>query len=85
MPNRGVAPQPPNYRSSDSDKRRCGTCRMYDRGLCWGFGNKHVDAHYVCDNWAAEKQEAITLSVSPTLELRDLCCCAACIAHRNVR
>jgi hypothetical protein len=47
---------PPNLRESTSTEdeqpeHECGTCRMYDEGVCWGYGNWPVDGEWVCDSW----------------------------------
>ncbi len=50
------APPPPNLRKSTSDTERCGTCKMYDDGECWGYGNYKVTSTQVCDSFAPDTE-----------------------------
>lgn len=51
------APQPPDFRAADLEtEERCGTCKMYWAGRCWGFGNTAVGKEDVCDNWARDPE-----------------------------
>ena len=50
---------PPNYRKSDKPNEKCGTCKMFFKGKCWGYGNKPVKEDMVCDSFSPEsKKEA---------------------------
>jgi len=56
---RSAAPPPPNLRVStsaetDAPEHECGTCRMYDAGLCWGYGLFPVNGEWVCDSWSLD-------------------------------
>lgn len=44
------APEPPNFREATASEV-CPTCKMFDRGLCWGYGNFRVRPDTVCDAW----------------------------------
>jgi 2'-5' RNA ligase len=61
----GKAPPPPNLRqaaphdeatelTSATPVRECGTCKMFQWGQCWGFGNIPVDDDWVCDVWTQD-------------------------------
>lgn len=50
-----AAPAPPNLRKANAKKgkaRSCGTCRMFDHGACWGYGNYPVKPNQVCDSYS---------------------------------
>lgn len=52
-----AAPEPPNLRTANARKgraRACGTCKMYDHGTCWGYGNWPVRPGQVCDSYAPD-------------------------------
>lgn len=49
-----TAPAPPNLRPATKPRKRCGTCEMFESGLCWGYGNYGVQPDEVCDSWTAE-------------------------------
>lgn len=51
--------EPPNYREG-TEKERCGNCKMNNEGLCWGYGNKEIEADYVCDSWYPESKQSKT-------------------------
>lgn len=73
---RAAAPLPPNLRDSTSRTDRCGLCRMYDRGECWGYGNYDVRPTQVCDSFEPESETKsepgspevhMTVTASPVL------------------
>lgn len=50
---------PPNLRVSSNPAKCCATCKMFDDGKCWGYGNWPVEPEQTCDSWAAGvKKEA---------------------------
>lgn len=52
---RSEATAPPNLRdAAPGESERCGNCKMFDAGVCWGYGNYEVRADQVCDSWAAD-------------------------------
>lgn len=53
------APEPPNLRDATGEKHKCGNCKMFDKGVCWGYGNKKVGYDDVCDSWAADKTSKV--------------------------
>ena len=54
-----AAPEPPHYRKSDKPNEKCGLCKMFFEGKCWGYGNKPVEKDMVCDSFSPEtKKEA---------------------------
>jgi hypothetical protein len=57
-----AAPAPPNLRQATDAKRRCGTCRMFDNGVCWGYGNYGVEPDELCDSWAAETTKTLAVA-----------------------
>lgn len=59
-----AAPPPPNYRPEDTPEKDCGNCHMFSNGVCWGYGNADVDAHFVCDSWASEPITAASAAPS---------------------
>lgn len=67
---------PPGLRNSTSKTERCGLCRMYDDGECWGYGNIDVRPDQVCDSFEPESETKsepgspevhMTLTESPVL------------------
>lgn len=61
-----AAPAPPNLRRAKPRKgffEHCAVCKMFDHGVCWGYGNYPVKPNEVCDSFARDpqlKQLAIT-------------------------
>lgn len=54
-----AAPMPPNLRKAGEDTTHsCATCRMFDAGVCWGYGNRPVEDSDVCDSWAEDAETA---------------------------
>lgn len=51
-----AAPEPPNYRAADKPSEHCGNCHMFTNGVCWGYGNRPVEADHVCDSWEMTQQ-----------------------------
>lgn len=54
---RGPPPEPPGFKKGGGKgkKKRCGApCHMYDKGECWGYGDKPVEPDDVCSEWAPE-------------------------------
>jgi GNAT superfamily N-acetyltransferase/2'-5' RNA ligase len=49
-----VPSEPPNYRPAAKrlNAPHCGSCKMYEHGKCWGYGNKPVEEDYVCDSYS---------------------------------
>lgn len=49
-----ATPEPPNYRPATKrlNAPHCGSCKMYEHGKCWGYGDKSVEEEYVCDSYA---------------------------------
>lgn len=53
---KGAPRTPPNLnKENTSTTKRCGTCEMFNRGKCWGYGNYPVKKPWVCDSWEADK------------------------------
>lgn len=77
--------EPPNLRASKHKKRTsCGTCKMFDKGVCWGYGNWEVHHWQVCDSWTAEDlaKQLAAASPSPDGRLRARATLtAASVAH----
>lgn len=51
------APEPPNLRMAERRKGKfphCATCKMFDSGTCWGYGNWPVKPNEVCDGFARD-------------------------------
>lgn len=49
-----VAPTPPGLRKAKPRKgkpRNCATCRMWDSGVCWGYGNYPTKPNEICDEY----------------------------------
>lgn len=57
---RSPATPPPHLRRSHDPSKRCDTCKMFDSGVCWGYGNYPVKADEVCDSWAPEKDSRLS-------------------------
>jgi hypothetical protein len=51
--------KPPNLREATGD-HKCGNCKMFFEGKCWGYGNYKVDADDVCDSWMPESKTSKT-------------------------
>jgi hypothetical protein len=52
-----IAPAPPNLRKAKAGKGKfphCATCRMFDSGMCWGYGNYPVKPNQLCDSYAPD-------------------------------
>jgi tRNA nucleotidyltransferase/poly(A) polymerase len=64
------APEPPNYRKA-TDEKHCGGCKMFDKGLCWGYGNRPVKEDYVCDSFAPEGKTSSIISNEPEILMID--------------
>lgn len=84
-----AAPAPPNLRRAKAKKGRfphCGTCKMFDHGVCWGYGNWPVKPNQVCDNYAPDlkpKQLAIADTIQDPGRLRQRArLIAADVAHQ---
>lgn len=78
------APAPPNLRHAKGAKRRCGTCQMFDNGVCWGYGNYGVEPDEMCDSWAAQKVKTLAvadLSREPGMLRRRARLAAQAVAH----
>lgn len=46
--------EPPNYRKANKSNEKCGTCKMFFKGKCWGYGNKPVEKNMVCDSFTPD-------------------------------
>lgn len=61
---------PPNLREASTvedvsgNVHRCGTCRMFNQGECWGYGNLPVRPVWVCDSWTLAAQR-VQLDAEP--------------------
>lgn len=64
---REAAPKPPpNLRPAEFDGECCGTCDMFYRGQCWGYGTLAEDqikpyqvaSNEVCDSWVLDPAKA---------------------------
>lgn len=60
---------PPNYRKG-TDGKHCSVCTMYDKGICWGYGNKKVEANYVCDSFELEKKTSNINKIAEEAKMR---------------
>jgi 8-oxo-dGTP pyrophosphatase MutT (NUDIX family) len=60
---------PPNLRLADGDDlaagEQCGTCRMFWKGECWGYGNRPVKKKWVCDSWEPSPADGVEPSAPP--------------------
>lgn len=45
---------PPNYRKANKPNEKCGACKMFFKGKCWGYGNKPVEKNMVCDSFTPD-------------------------------
>jgi 2'-5' RNA ligase/GNAT superfamily N-acetyltransferase len=55
-----VPSEPPNYRPAAKrlNAPHCGSCKMYENGKCWGYGNKPVEEDAVCDSYSASSHKS---------------------------
>lgn len=64
--NKTAPPDPPHLREG-SKSAHCEICRMYNRGLCWGYGNRRVAPDEVCDSFSPAHTGKVFDSHNPQL------------------
>lgn len=60
--------EPPNYRPAAKrlNAPHCGSCKMFNDGKCWGYGNKPVEEDYVCDSYSPSDNSHQDQADNPT-------------------